>query len=63
MEQTLWLEDTGSLDEPNIFLKNTDSVLQHAQSTGTEWPFLAHSEKQKLPYKAQGYKWKTTMMK
>lgn len=63
MYQTLNLQNTVSLYEPNIILKNTDSVLLHSQSIETEWLFLAYSEKQKPPYKAQGYKWKTTMMK
>lgn len=62
MYQTLHLQNTVSLYEPNI-LKNTDSVLLHSQSIETEWLFLACSEKQKPPHKAQGYKWKTTMMK
>lgn len=63
MYQTLHLQNTVSLYEPNIILENTDSVLLHSQSIETEWLFLACYEKQKPPYKAQGYKWKTTMMK
>ena len=63
MHQTLHLQNTGPLYEPNIILKSTDSLLQHSQSTGTEQLFLACSARQKPPYKAPGYKWKTTMMK
>lgn len=51
MHQALHLQNTGSLFEPNVILKHTDSAFKHSQGTGTEWFYLAFSEKQKPPHK------------
>lgn len=45
MYQTWHLQNTDSLYEPNIILRNTDSCAPHSQGKDTEWLFLACPEK------------------